>query len=138
MGSEEIQIIVSDYVLQKLPNLFIQVRMPFDAQKNSWCTLRVVIHQPMVYFPQFAEQLHSQHGNLRVLTDESCLNRKKAWFSVLEIIFNKTFQFLCIFIEEIVKKSDPCEIILHSFDNNVGEVFVLIGEQPQDLLYWHI
>ncbi len=64
-----------------------------------------------------------------VLANETRFDRVQARLCILLVLFDEGFELVAVLVEQVVEQQDTGEVFVDALNDDVGQVFVLVGEQ---------
>ena len=137
MLGEKLQFLALDDIQQQMPVEFPQNGVPFYAQEEGAGALALLADKPLVNSIQLREEFKGEFCNFLIFADETGFDGVEHRFRIFGILLVEGFEFGHVFGQERVEEDDGLEVVVDAFDDDMGEKFVLVGEETENLLEVH-
>ena len=94
--------------------------MAFCSQKESTCTLALLVDEPVVYAVEFSEEFKGELSNFLVFADESWFYGEQTRLCVLLVMTVKVFEFIVVLVEQWVEEDNGFIVLVDAFNYNVS------------------
>jgi hypothetical protein len=112
--------------------------MSLHAQEKGSRAGCLASNKPAVYIAQSPKEIDCKPDYLLALAYQPRLDRIQTRLSVLGILVVKVPQFLPMFGKQSVEEDDGVEVSPNTLHDYLGQVLILVCEEPQYLLYTHL
>lgn len=112
--------------------------MSLDPKHQSIAATSIIADKPAIDILHGGKDLDGHFCNPLTFADHPRFDSVETGLGIADVVIAELLEFLEVFEEETVEELHALEIVVDALHDEMRQILVLVGEQPQYLLHRHV